>query len=257
MTTSHATEPYTHGLMDVGDGHQVYWECHGNPDGPAGSLLPWRTGQWLYPPDSSDMFDLRTYRVLLFDQRGCGRSRPLANAATADLSANTTHHLIADVELLRQHLGIEQWTLLGLSWGTTLGLAYAQLHPQRVAAAVFGLGNDHLSPRSGLDHRRRRPHLPPRVGALRRRRTATPAQSPIGRRLRRTALRPRSGRTGTCSRGVVRLGRHPRLACSRPPARSPLPGSSVPPALCPARHPLLAPRCLSRSRTSSCAMHTS
>src|SRR5690606_282048 len=63
----------------------------------------------------------------------------LANVAAADLSANTTHHLLADVELLREHLGVKQWTLLGRSWGTTLGLAYAQMHPQRVASAVFGL----------------------------------------------------------------------------------------------------------------------
>lgn len=138
MTTAHGIEPYIHGLMDVGAGHQIYWECHGNPTGRPAVYFHGGPGsgfsRWI-----PQLFDLHTYRVLLFDQRGCGRSRPLANTAAADLRANTTHHLIADVERLRVHLGIEQWTILGLSWGTTLGLAYAQLHPQRVAAAVFGL----------------------------------------------------------------------------------------------------------------------
>lgn len=138
MTTSHASEPYTNGLLDVGDGHHVYWECHGNPTGLPAVYFHGGPGsgssRWI-----PQLFDLRTYRVLLFDQRGCGRSRPLANIAAADLRANTTHHLISDAELLRAHLGVEQWTILGLSWGTTLGMAYAQLHPQRVAAAVFGL----------------------------------------------------------------------------------------------------------------------
>ena len=76
---------------------------------------------------------------MLFDQRGSGRSRPLANEATVDLSTNTTAHLIADIEQLRQHLGIESWTVLGMSWGTTLGLAYAQAHPHRVKALVLAL----------------------------------------------------------------------------------------------------------------------
>ena len=138
MNTSYAGEPYTQGLMDVGDGHQVYWECHGNPNGRPAVYFHGGPGSG-FTRRILDVFDLCTYRVLLFDQRGCGRSRPQANNAAADLGTNTTHHLIADAELLRAHLGIEQWTLLGLSWGTTLGLAYAQLHPHRVAAAVFGL----------------------------------------------------------------------------------------------------------------------
>ncbi len=137
MNTFHASEPYASGHLDAGAGHQVYWECHGNPTGRPAVYFHGGPGSG-FTRRILQLFDLRTYRVLLFDQRGCGRSRPLANAATADLNANTTHHLIADAELLRHHLGVEQWTLLGLSWGTTLGLAYAQLHPQRVAAAVFG-----------------------------------------------------------------------------------------------------------------------
>jgi proline iminopeptidase len=76
---------------------------------------------------------------VLFDQRGCGRSTPLASATDADLSANTTAHLIADIEALRALHRVERWTVLGMSWGTTLGLAYAQAHPQRVDALVLAL----------------------------------------------------------------------------------------------------------------------
>ena len=125
------------GRIDVGDGHQVYWEAHGNPNGrPAicfhggpgsGSSKGW-----------PQLFNLQVYRVVLFDQRGCGRSRPLANDSGADLTTNTTHHLIADIELLRTYFAVERWTILGISWGTTLGLAYAQAYPERVVAAVLG-----------------------------------------------------------------------------------------------------------------------
>lgn len=138
MNTSHDSEPYAHGLLEVGDGHQVYWECHGNPGGRAAIYFHGGPGSG-FSRRILQVFDLHRYRVVLFDQRGCGRSRPLANTADVDLSANTTQHLIADAELLRERLGVEQWTLLGLSWGTTLGLAYARTHPQRAAAAVFGL----------------------------------------------------------------------------------------------------------------------
>lgn len=83
-------------------------------------------------------FDPSLYCAVLFDQRGCGRSRPLASEFGADLATNTTAHLIADIELLRANLGVDRWTILGLSWGTTLGLAYAQAHPERVSAMVLG-----------------------------------------------------------------------------------------------------------------------
>ena len=130
-------EPYESGFLEVGDGHQVYWECHGNPDGRPAIYFHGGPGSG-FNRNITRKFNLLAYRVVLFDQRGCGRSRPLANAADADLSANTTQHLIADVELLRNVLDVDQWTLLGLSWGTTLGLAYAEAHPRRVSAAVFG-----------------------------------------------------------------------------------------------------------------------
>ena len=131
-------EPYNSGMMDVEDGHQVYWECHGNPDGRPAIYFHGGPGSG-FSRRTRRMFDLDAYRVVMFDQRGCGRSRPLANAADADLTAHTMHGLIADVELLRDQFGVDRWTILGLSWGTTLGLAYAQALPDRVAAAVFGL----------------------------------------------------------------------------------------------------------------------
>ena len=131
-----AIEPYESGFLDVGDGHSLYWETVGNP---AGTPAVWLHGG---PGSGSTLgirrsFDPGVYRVVLFDQRGCGRSRPLADSATADLTTNTTQHLIGDIELLRTHLGIDRWVVSGGSWGVTLVLAYAQQRPERVAAMVL------------------------------------------------------------------------------------------------------------------------
>ena len=131
-------EPYDAGMLDVGDGHRVYWECCGNPDGRPALFLHGGPGSGC-TSGQRRMFDPDAYRVVLFDQRGAGRSRPLASAPDADLRTNTTAHLVADIEVLRRHLGVERWTVLGLSWGTTLGLAYAQAHPRRVSALVLAL----------------------------------------------------------------------------------------------------------------------
>lgn len=133
-----ATEPYAHGLLDVGDGHQVYWECCGNPEGRPALYLHGGPGSGC-TPGQRRFFDPALYRAVLFDQRGSGRSRPLASEPDADLSTNTTAHLILDIETLREYLGVESWTVLGLSWGSTLGLAYAQAHPRRVNALVLAL----------------------------------------------------------------------------------------------------------------------
>lgn len=133
-----AIEPYASGMLDVGDGQRVYWECSGNPDGRPALYLHGGPGSGA-SPGQRRFFDPARYRAVIFDQRGSGRSRPLASDPDADLSANTTHHLIADIEALREHLGIARWaTVLGLSWGTTLGLAYAQAHRDRVASLVLG-----------------------------------------------------------------------------------------------------------------------
>jgi proline iminopeptidase len=126
-------EPYDSGMLDGGDGHQVYWECCGNRAGKPALFLHGGPGSGC-STSHRQFFDPKLYRAVLFDQRGSGRSRPLANEPNANLSTNTTAHLIADIEMLRQALGVDRWTILGLSWGTTLGLAYAQAHPHRVNA---------------------------------------------------------------------------------------------------------------------------
>jgi len=128
-------EPYEHGWLDLGDGNEVYWETVGNPDGKPAVFLHGGPGGGC-SPGHRRMFDPARYRVVLFDQRGCGRSRPHAADHDTDLLANTTHHLIADIEALREHLGVERWLVWGGSWGSTLAFAYAQRHPQRVTEMV-------------------------------------------------------------------------------------------------------------------------
>jgi proline iminopeptidase len=131
-----AIEPYDHGLLDVGDGQRVYWEACGEPTGKPAVVLHGGPGSgcglWW-----RRLFDPAAYRIVLFDQRGCGRSVPHAGAPTTSLAMNTTHHLVADIEVLRRHLGIESWLVLGGSWGSTLGLAYGQRHPDRVTQMVL------------------------------------------------------------------------------------------------------------------------
>ncbi len=131
-------EPYESGMLDVGDGHQVYWECCGNPEGKPALYLHGGPGSGS-SPGQRRFFDPERYRAVLIDQRGSGRSRPLVPEPATDLSLNTTQHLIADIELLREHLGIESWTtILGLSWGCTLAQAYAQAHTERVKSLILG-----------------------------------------------------------------------------------------------------------------------
>ena len=124
-------EPYETGHLDVGDGHSIYWErvgtqgakpavfVHGGPGGGFG-------------PGNRRLFDPALYDVLLFDQRGCGKSTPYAS-----LEANTTWHLVADMEKLREMMGVERWQVFGGSWGSTLSLAYAETHPERVTELVL------------------------------------------------------------------------------------------------------------------------
>ena len=132
-------EPYESGLLDVGDSNLVYWETCGNPSGKPAVVVHGGPGSGC-TPDFRRFFDPREYRVVLFDQRNCGRSRPHAGEPTTDLSNNTTHHLLGDMELLRQQLNIEWWLVLGGSWGSTLSLAYAEAHPERVTELIlFGV----------------------------------------------------------------------------------------------------------------------
>jgi len=138
MTLGAPIDPYDSGMIDVGGGNRVYWECCGDPNGKPALFLHGGPGSGC-TPGSRRYFDRNVYRIVLFDQRGCGRSTPLASERNADLSTNTTAHLIADIEQLRRHLAIDRWTVLGVSWGSTLGLAYAEAHPQRITALVLAL----------------------------------------------------------------------------------------------------------------------
>ncbi len=132
-------EPYDSGRLEVGDDNRIYWEVCGNPRGKAAVVLHGGPGSGS-TPGWRRYFDPDAYRIVLFDQRGCGKSVPHASDLTTDLTTNTTHHLIVDIELLRRHLEIERWLLFGGSWGSTLGLAYAERYPERVTEIVlFGV----------------------------------------------------------------------------------------------------------------------
>lgn len=125
------TEPNRAGMLEVGDGHTVYWEESGNPHGVPVLFVHGGPGAGTAPPFRR-FFDPAFWRIILFDQRGCGRSTPQASIA-----ANTTRHLIADMEQLRLTLGVDRWVLFGGSWGSTLALAYGQAHPKRVLGFVL------------------------------------------------------------------------------------------------------------------------
>jgi proline iminopeptidase len=134
------TDPHASGLLPVGDGHAIWWESVGDPAG-----LP---AVWLHggPGSGSSvvtrgLFDPARYRAVLVDQRGCGRSTAPADPRPGlghlpDLAANTTDHLVADLERVREHLGIDRWVVVGGSWGSTLAFVYAQRHPDRIRALV-------------------------------------------------------------------------------------------------------------------------
>lgn len=132
-----AVEPYASGELEVSDGYILYWEAVGNPVGTPAVYLHGGPGSGC-SPGARRHFDPQAYKAVLFDQRGCGRSRPLASESNVDLSTNTTDHLVADMERLREHLGVERWVVVGVSWGVTLGLVYAERHPERVRAMVLG-----------------------------------------------------------------------------------------------------------------------
>ncbi|MDQ1012854.1 proline iminopeptidase [Streptomyces sp. V4I23] len=129
-------EPYDRGMLDTGDGNLVYWEVCGNPAGKPALVVHGGPGSGC-TEGSRRSFDPERYRIILFDQRGCGRSTPHASDPATDMGLNTTEHLIADMERLREHLGVERWLLFGGSWGSTLSLAYAERYPERVSEIVL------------------------------------------------------------------------------------------------------------------------
>lgn len=129
-------EPYETGMLDVGDGQHIYWEVSGNPEGKPAVFLHGGPGGES-APNHRRLFDPAKYRIVLLDQRGSGRSTPHASAPDADLATNTTWHLVADIERLREHLGIDRWLVLGGSWGSALALAYAETHTERVTELVL------------------------------------------------------------------------------------------------------------------------
>ena len=129
-------EPYQSGLLDTGDGNLVYWETCGNPDGVPALIVHGGPGSGCTAGNRRS-FDQEKFRIILFDQRNCGRSLPHASDPAADMSLNTTGHLLKDMEQLREHLGVEKWLLRGGSWGVTLSLAYAERHPERVSGMLM------------------------------------------------------------------------------------------------------------------------
>jgi proline iminopeptidase len=132
-------EPHAQGMLKVAGGDLVYWEVCGNPKGKPAVVLHGGPGSGCTPWHRR-LFDPAAYRVVLFDQRGCGRSRPHASVPETELSRNTTDNLIADIERLRAHLSIERWLVLGGSWGSALALAYAERFPSHVTELIlFGV----------------------------------------------------------------------------------------------------------------------
>ncbi|MDA8069534.1 MAG: prolyl aminopeptidase [Actinomycetota bacterium] len=132
-----AIEPFASGLLAVGGDVEIYWETSGNPHGRPALYLHGGPGSGLGPGGYRRRYDPERYLIVGIDQRGCGRSRPLVTEALDALKLNTTKALIDDIEAVREHLGIDRWLVSGVSWGTTLALAYALTHPQRVTELVL------------------------------------------------------------------------------------------------------------------------
>lgn len=124
-------DPHRHGMLARGDLHRVYWEECGNPKGIPVLFLHGGPGAGASPTHRR-FFDPEAYRIILFDQRGCGRSRP-----TAEVRENSTQTLIGDIEALRAELGVDRWLVFGGSWGSTLALAYGQTHPDHCLGFVL------------------------------------------------------------------------------------------------------------------------
>lgn len=137
VTVTIEDRPVASGMLDVGDGNEVYWEEWGSAHGVPALYLHGGPGGTLATSQYREKFDLAATRVVGLEQRGCGRSTPHAADPLVSLEHQTTAHLIRDIECLREHLGIEAWVVNGVSWGSTLALAYAQAHPAKVLGIVL------------------------------------------------------------------------------------------------------------------------
>ena len=240
-----AIEPYDSGMLDVGDGHQVYWECCGNPAGKPALYLHGGPGSGC-SPGQRRFFDPDAYRVVLFDQRGSGRSRPLASEPDADLSTNTT---AASHRRHRSAAPAPRGRALDRPGHVLGNHPRPGLRPGTPAAGRrtgAGARDHHLPSRSRMDHPRRRPHLPARVGPVRRSRARHIAAPAAGRCLRHAAVRRRSRRPRSRGAGVVRLGRCARLPHPRPSPEPALRRPGISPSVRAPGHALLAARRLPR-----------
>lgn len=130
-------DPRRHGTLDVGDAQRIYWEEWGTPEGVPALYVHGGPGGTLRDSGYRFRVDLERTRLIGFEQRGCGRSTPHASDPRTSLATNTTAALIGDMERLREHLGVDAWLVNGVSWGSTLALAYAQTHPERVLGVVL------------------------------------------------------------------------------------------------------------------------
>lgn len=131
-----ALERFAQGRLQVGAGNEIYWETSGNPQGKPILYLHGGPGSGAGEA-YRQRYDPTAYLIVSFDQRGCGRSSPLASDDLGSLATNTTARQIRDIEALREHLGIRAWLVSGVSWGSTLTLAYAQAHPERVTEIIL------------------------------------------------------------------------------------------------------------------------
>ena len=193
-------------MLEVGDGNRVYWETCGNPRGKPAVVLHGGPGSGCTPWHRR-LFDPSAYRVVLFDQRNCGRSTPHASAPDTDLASNNTLNLIADIERIRQHLGIERWLVLGGSWGSTLALAYAERYPNRVTEIIlFGVTTGRRNGVRLAVPRRRSDPVPGAMGASARCSARRAARWRYRRGLLPAAARSRPRDSQASRAGVVYVG---------------------------------------------------
>ena len=234
-------------MLDVGDGQHLYWEACGNPRGKPAVVLHGGPGSGC-TPGFRRFFDPARYRVVLFDQRGAGRSTPHASESTTDLSTNTTDHLVADIERLRVHLGIDRWLVWGVSWGCTLGLAYGERHPDRVSELVLRSVTLTRPVDTRWLYHGVSAFFPEQWERFRDGVPANERQGDLVAAYHQRLADPEPAVREQAGAGLVRLGGRRGVVGERPPAQPALRGPPLPHGLRPARHPLLPPRRLPRRR---------